>query len=353
MIHRVSLTKITATFFEDSSRLKLLATPEKNKQKVDEASKLAILGLRSSSKTSCDIEDMEVETLQRRREINEGLHLEEDEEEFLSICGDFFNKDDFSSPKRRKMKFNSDLLLKHTSGDSPFTSEEELTPNRRNIGEAVSAVKQILERKQESPLRVDLSKLTINESITANNTICTESPSEISVNVIMSPLSGGFFSEQHRAIRKLGLFELSPIATEKGKKQQADHGARSFQCTFDEFPSPENRQFSTASFDENDDVVKNLSCYLSKTIQDSSTDGRSALTPKQNLVAESNIPIQNIHHLESFFLTSYQSNDPTISPKGKHLFDTSCISFVGSEFATDVSFSSTTCDYGSGRQTNV
>ncbi len=398
---QVAIDQSTSDFFEDLDRLKSLATPEKNRHKFEEASRLQPLRKHIPTTSKYDYDDEgDFECSSRgfsRFEADENLNLD-GEKDSLSL-----GSNGLGSRNEKYSPVVSEIDCKNYFSKIKFAptviAEKDLSKASRRGDEetflAECAVKEILGLRQEWPVGGDdFSKLTIDEASEVQYVNIIDS-SEYSRDKFISPSGGsGFFSEEHRATRKLGLFKISPIASEKGEEMQCNHRQNLIQykcyesplasCSTGEFvpshfgenyldehvsdyllsyvcadlpdspteqkpthASPDKRRFvqpkKTASFDEHDEIVKDLTPYLSRTILDSPTKERHILSPRKKLFALQSRTLSE--NLEGFSLRLNSSNNASTT-NDKLLIDTSCISFAESEFSTDLSFSSNTCYYG-------
>ena len=355
-------------FFADSSRLKSLITPEKNRPQIDEASRQAILGIRVPSRNYDDEEECETSSSSRLSRFDSDERSPSDESEDALGCNDFYSHDEFSTPGGRKTKPHRTPRKLGLFGFSPVAADRDGTPNQQTAENeellAKVIVREILGLREESPMQAfDLSKLTIDETCEAHHMHRSCSPSDKSENATASPSIGsGFYSkdelctrgktENYSTPRKLGLFGLSPIGAEKS-------GGRQSECV-----SP--IRFSgdcsslVAHFDQsiNHSILKDVASQspspissedeqflsrLTSAVQDSpSREQQFSVSPHKKLFITSNFE-------NSDFLSSYLSKDVPDSPKAKHFIDTSCITFVESEFVEkefDTSFSSIACNHG-------
>jgi hypothetical protein len=212
-VSQVGIDQSSSDFFEDVNRLKALATPEKNRGKVDEASRLERLQHENQRSIFYYDGGNDFERGLKRSETEEHFDLVREKASICSVCSDLGSAYDKKSPTARRRSCNEGNLPKVFG----IVGEEKIL--------AECAVRDILGLRSEWSLGVDeFSKLSIDETSEVNHVnVVVDSSSLYSGDTSMSPsFRNGFFSERHREMRRLGLFKISPIQFEKGKEMSCD-----------------------------------------------------------------------------------------------------------------------------------
>jgi hypothetical protein len=218
-VSQVGIDQSSSDFFEDVNRLKALATPEKNRKKVDEASRLERLQHENRGSSFYYDGGNDFERGSKRSETEENFDLVRRKASICSLCSDLGSTYDEKSPTTRGRSCNEGNLPKVFG----LGGEEKIL--------AECAVKDILGLRSEWSLGIDeFNKLSTDETSEVHQVNVVDSSSLYSGDTVMSPsFRNGFFSERHREMRRLGLFKISPI--EKGKEMSCDKVLKPIQYT--------------------------------------------------------------------------------------------------------------------------